>query len=48
MSDITTNELLRVETIVENLRAIDATETGQEALAMTQAMSSAGEHGELG
>ncbi|WP_329566409.1 hypothetical protein [Kitasatospora sp. NBC_01266] len=48
MSDITTNELLRVETIVENLRAIDATETGAEALSMTQALSSPGEHGEIG
>jgi hypothetical protein len=47
MNAVTANELLRVETIVENLRALDATETGQEALAMTQALASPGEHGEF-
>ncbi|MFJ8313977.1 MULTISPECIES: hypothetical protein [unclassified Streptomyces] len=48
MNGVTANELLRVETIVEDLRAIDATEAGAEALSMTQALSSPGEHGELG
>ncbi|MFH9089294.1 MULTISPECIES: hypothetical protein [unclassified Streptomyces] len=47
MNAVTASELLRVETIVENLRAIDATVDGQEALAMTQALASPGEHGEF-
>ncbi|MCC0100165.1 MULTISPECIES: hypothetical protein [Streptomyces] len=47
MSNISDNELVRIDTIVEDLRALDATETGQEALSMTQALASPGEHGEF-
>ncbi|MEU7903535.1 hypothetical protein [Actinoplanes sp. NPDC049118] len=37
MSETTTNELLRVDAIVQNLQDLDATEYGTEALSMTQA-----------
>jgi hypothetical protein len=37
MSETTTSELLRVDSIVQFLHEIDAAEYGTEALAMTQA-----------
>ncbi len=40
MNDVTVNELLRVEAIVETLRDLDASAIGHAALAMTQALTS--------
>ncbi|MEV6957353.1 hypothetical protein [Streptomyces sp. NPDC051183] len=40
MHETTATELKRVDSLVETLRALDATEGGQEALAMAQALTS--------
>ncbi|CAL2069017.1 MULTISPECIES: hypothetical protein [Actinomycetes] len=40
MGEITNNELLRVDAIVESLEGLDATEYGTEALSAPQAASS--------
>ncbi|MFI5531145.1 hypothetical protein ACIA8O_21715 [Kitasatospora sp. NPDC051853] len=40
MSEITTNELARVDAIVEALEGLDATEYGTEALSAPQAANS--------
>ncbi|WP_157536522.1 hypothetical protein [Kitasatospora mediocidica] len=40
MNDVTVTELLRLESIVETLRELDASAAGHTALAMTQALTS--------
>ncbi|MER6781104.1 MULTISPECIES: hypothetical protein [unclassified Streptomyces] len=40
MRDTTTAELQRVDSLVETLRALDATDAGKEALSMAQALTS--------